>query len=88
MQPGRRYVNVGFWGTVPIAPGAQDGDVNRAVERKVNDVDGHKGLYPDAFYDRSTFDHLYGGDAYRTVKDRYDPEHRLIDLYDKAVGRR
>ena len=30
----------------------------------------------------------YGGDAYRPVKQRYDPEGRLLDLYAKAVGRR
>ena len=83
-----RYVNVGFWSTVPIAPGAADGDVNRAIERAVADAGGHKSLYSDAYYDRDTFDRLYGGDAYRAVKERYDPDHRLTDLYDKAVGRR
>jgi FAD/FMN-containing dehydrogenase len=88
MRPGVPYVNVGFWGTVPIADGAQDGDVNRAVERAVMDAGGHKGLYSDAYYDRDTFDRLYGGTAYRSAKDRYDPQRRLTDLYDKAVGRR
>ena len=80
-------MNVGFWGTVPIAPGAADGDVNRAIERKVSELGGHKSLYSDAYYDRETFDRLYGGDTYRAVKDRYDPDHRLTGLYDKAVGR-
>jgi FAD/FMN-containing dehydrogenase len=88
LTPGRTYVNVGFWGTVPIAPGASDGDVNRAVERAVADHDGHKSLYSDAYYDRATFERLYGGDTYRTAKERYDPDGRLTDLYDKAVRRR
>jgi FAD/FMN-containing dehydrogenase len=88
MEPGRPYVNVGFWGTVPISAGAEDGDVNRAIERAVLDAGGHKGLYSDAYYDRSTFDRLYGGSSYRVVKDRYDPGNRLTDLYDKAVRRR
>ena len=88
MRPGTCYVNVGFWGTVPITGGARDGDVNRAVERAVADASGHKSLYSDAYYDRDTFDRLYGGETYRAVKDRYDPDHRLTDLYDKAVARR
>jgi FAD/FMN-containing dehydrogenase len=88
LRPGNSYVNIGFWGTVPIAATARDGDVNRAVERAVAEAGGHKSLYSDAYYDRETFDRLYGGSAYRAVKERYDPDHRLTDLYDKAVGRR
>lgn len=88
LEPGRAYVNVGFWGTVAIAGGARDGDVNRAVEHAVTAAGGHKGLYSDAYYDRDMFDRLYGGTTYQAVKDRYDPDHRLTDLYDKAVGRR
>ncbi|WP_238013872.1 FAD-binding oxidoreductase [Dactylosporangium sp. AC04546] len=88
MHAGTPYVNVGFWGTVPIAPGARDGDVNRAIEQRVFELGGHKSLYSDAYYDRATFDRLYGGPAYRAAKDRYDPGHRLTDLYDKVVGRR
>ncbi|MEV8512092.1 FAD-binding oxidoreductase [Dactylosporangium sp. NPDC051484] len=88
MHAGQAYVNVGFWGTVPIVPGAADGDVNRAIEAKVFELGGHKSLYSDAYYDRETFDRLYGGPAYRAAKERYDPGHRLTDLYDKVVGRR
>ena len=35
LEPGPTYVNVGFWGTVPIGPDAADGAGNRAVEAKV-----------------------------------------------------
>ncbi|MEU4570693.1 FAD-binding oxidoreductase [Micromonospora sp. NPDC023956] len=87
LRSGETYVNVGFWGTVPIARGAADGDVNRAVERAVARSGGHKSLYSDAYYGRAEFDRLYGGAAYRAVKDRYDPEHRLTGLYEKAVAR-
>jgi FAD/FMN-containing dehydrogenase len=88
LEPGRSYVNAGFWGTAEILPGARDGDVNRAIERWVADLEGHKTLYSDAFYDRETFDQLYGGDAYRAAKRRYDPDSRLTDVYDKVVRRR
>jgi FAD/FMN-containing dehydrogenase len=88
LQPGHPYINVGFWGTVPIEDGRADGDVNRDIEQAVAQRDGHKSLYSDAYYDRATFERIYGGQHYRTVKDQYDPGARLADLYDKAVGRR
>ena len=87
LQPGESYVNIGFWGSVPIADGAADGDVNRVIERAVSEAGGHKSLYSDAYYDREAFDRLYGGETWRAVKDRYDPDHRLTGLYEKAVAR-
>ena len=88
LETGTTYVNVGFWGTVPIAPGAHDGDVNRAVEAEVTALGGHKSLYSDAYYDRTTFDELYDVANLDRVKERTDPDHRLTSLYDKAVKRR
>ncbi|WP_427890987.1 FAD-binding oxidoreductase [Kribbella sp. GL6] len=87
LKPGETYVNVGFWGTVPIAPGAADGDVNRRIEQAVTGFGGHKSLYSDAYYDRDTFDRLYNVPALTTVKQRYDPDARLTGLYEKAVTR-
>jgi FAD/FMN-containing dehydrogenase len=88
LEPGKVYVNVGFWGTVPIVHGRQDGDINRLIEDAVAARNGHKSLYSDAYYDRESFDAVYGGAVYKAVKDRYDPGHRLTGLYEKAVGRR
>jgi FAD/FMN-containing dehydrogenase len=88
LRPDQRYVNVGFWSTVPIAPGAADGDVNRAIERQVTELGGHKSLYSDAYYDEATFARLYGDTAYRPVKRRYDPDGRFATLYEKAVQAR
>jgi FAD/FMN-containing dehydrogenase len=82
------YVNVGFWGSVPITDGRSDGDVNRQIESKVAEVDGHKSLYSDAYYDRETFEAVYGGEVYRRLKAGYDRDQRLTGLYEKAVGRR
>jgi FAD/FMN-containing dehydrogenase len=87
LRPGQDYVNIGFWGSVPIAEGAADGDVNREIERAVSETGGHKSLYSDAYYDRDSFDRLYGGGTWRAVRERYDPEHRLTGLYEKAVAR-
>ncbi len=88
LDAGVTYVNVGFWGTVPIAPGAQDGDKNRAVETEVHQLGGHKSLYSDAYYDRETFARLYNLDHLTKVKQTYDPDDRLTGLYEKAVKRR
>ena len=88
LAPGTTYVNVGFWSTVAIAEGGVDGDVNRAIERKVADTGGHKSLYSDAYYTPEEFWALYGERPYRLAKARYDGQGRLLDLYDKAVRRR
>jgi FAD/FMN-containing dehydrogenase len=88
LEPDRTYVNAGFWGTVHVGPDAPAAPRNRAIEAKVHDLDGHKSLYSDSFYDKDTFDRLYDGANLTAVKHRYDPDHRLISLYDKAVTRR
>ncbi len=88
LQPDEVYVNVGFWGNVGVGPDAPNAPRNRAIEAKVHELDGHKSLYSEAFYDRETFDRLYDGANLARVKDRYDPDHRLTTLYDKAVRRR
>jgi FAD/FMN-containing dehydrogenase len=85
---GTTYVNVGFWGSVGVGPEAPQWPRNRAIERRVTELGGHKSLYSDAFYDRETFDALYDGAHLAEVKRRHDPDDRLTGLYDKAVGRR
>ena len=67
--------------------GRADGDVNRAIEEAVAELGGHKSLYSDAYYDRQTFDTIYGGEVYSKLKRTYDPDHRLTGMYEKAVGR-
>ncbi len=86
IRPHHTYVNIGFWSSVPA--GADEGETNKLIERKVSELDGHKSLYSDAFYSEEDFNALYGGAAYRTVKKTYDPDSRLLDLYAKAVQRK
>ncbi|MFW5469692.1 FAD-binding oxidoreductase [Knoellia sp. CPCC 206435] len=86
LQPDRTYVNVGFWSTVPgPGPGEEQGATNRAIERRVHELGGHKSLYSDSSYSRDEFDALYGGDAYAALKSTHDPDGRFPHLYDKAV---
>ncbi|MGH3809920.1 MAG: FAD-binding oxidoreductase [Pseudonocardiaceae bacterium] len=88
LEPGRAYVNVGFWSSVPVAPGGTGSDTNRAIEHQVDVVGGHKSLYSESFYSREEFEARYGGQHYAALKQRYDPDQRLLDLYAKAVRRR
>jgi FAD/FMN-containing dehydrogenase len=78
---------------VPIKTGGTGGGThcwatNRAIEHQVDAVGGHKSLYSDSFYSREDFNTRYGGEHYASLKQRYDPDRRLLDLYAKAVRRR
>lgn len=88
LEPGRVYVNIGFWGTVHVGPEASEAPRNRAIEAKVSELGGHKSLYSEAFYDRATFEALYNTAALDAVKREHDPDDRLTTLYDKAVKSR
>ncbi|MFT4086417.1 MAG: FAD-binding protein, partial [Gordonia sp. (in: high G+C Gram-positive bacteria)] len=83
---GKTYVNIGFWSAVPVTPG-KPGYTNRRIEQKVSELDGHKSLYSESFYPKEEFEILYGGDAYRALKEKYDPRGRLLSLYEKTVKR-
>jgi FAD/FMN-containing dehydrogenase len=85
MDPATLYVNVGFWATVPLAPGEPAGTHNRLIEQVVTDLGGHKSLYSESFYEREDFWRLYNGTRYRALKREFDPDGRLPDLYDKCV---
>ncbi|MGE5286069.1 MAG: FAD-binding oxidoreductase [Micromonosporaceae bacterium] len=85
LEPGQVYVNFGFWGTVPLAPGQADGHHNRLVEQEVAALRGSKGLYSTSYYREDEFWRLYNGQEYKELKRAYDPGARLLDLYDKCV---
>ena len=85
MKPDRLYVNVGFWATVPLGPGEPDGTHNRRIESKVTELGGHKSLYSTSYFDEDEFWLAYDGETYRKLKEAYDPNGRLPDLYAKCV---
>ena len=86
-DPTELYVNVGFWSTVALPAGVDpaEGRVNRRIEEVVTELDGRKSLYSTAFYDRDLFWSIYGGAEYVPLKQQYDPQGRLKDLYAKVV---
>jgi len=83
-------VNVGFWSTVPLPDGVdpEEGRINRRIEEVVTELDGRKSLYSSAYYSHEEFRSIYGGPTYDQVKATYDPEGRLLGLYDKVVRRK
>jgi FAD/FMN-containing dehydrogenase len=81
------YVNFGFWDVVRARTPHSPGHFNRLVERKVTELGGVKSLYSDSYFPRDEFWAIYGGDAYRALKARYDPQGQLPDLYEKCVLR-
>lgn len=87
-RPDTLYVNFGFWDVVRSRSAHPPGHFNRLVERKVSDLGGVKSLYSESYFPRDEFWAIYGGDAYRALKARYDPQARLPDLYEKCVLRR
>jgi FAD/FMN-containing dehydrogenase len=88
LDPDTTYVNIGFWSTVELSAGESDGVHNRAIEKRVAELNGRKSLYSTAFYPPEEFWQTYGGAAYDKVKATYDPDGRLLSLYDKTVRRR
>jgi FAD/FMN-containing dehydrogenase len=85
LDPGTTYVNFGFWATVPLAPGEAPDRHNRLIEQLVTDLGGRKSLYSSSCFGEDEFWATYGGETYRVLKKQYDPDDRLLDLYDKCV---
>jgi FAD/FMN-containing dehydrogenase len=84
---GTRYINFGFWDVVERRAAHEAGHFNRAVERRVIEQGGIKSLYSDCFFTPAEFASAYRIDRYAALKARYDPDHRLLGLYDKCVQR-
>ena len=81
------YVNFGFWDTVHSRVAHEVGHFNRLIEREVMRLSGIKSLYSDSFFTREEFANAYAMPRYAELKERYDPHHRLLGLYEKCVLR-
>ena len=87
LQPQALYVNFGFWDVLRRSTQFGPHHFNRLIEKWVAELGGIKSLYSESFYDRSSFDRIYGGDTYRALKAKYDPNGDFPELYDKCVKR-
>jgi len=88
LQPGRCYVNFGFWDVLRRPQRFTRGHFNRMIETKVMELGGIKSLYSDSYFTPETFEGIYGGEAYRALKTKYDPHGAFPQLYDKCVLQR
>ena len=87
MRDDTLYINFGFWDGVRSRQTYPRGHFNRLIEDEVAKLGGIKSLYSESFYSQETFDQQFGGEHYRALKARYDPDNRLKDLYQKCVLR-
>jgi FAD/FMN-containing dehydrogenase len=81
------FVNFGFWDVVPNPQHHPEGYFNRKIEEKVTELGGIKSLYSDSYYPEDQFWSLYNGERYSELKQKYDPDGRLRNLYQKCVLR-
>jgi FAD/FMN-containing dehydrogenase len=79
------YVNFGFWDVKRTRERHAPGHFNRLIERKVVELGGIKSLYSDSYFPEDEFNALYGGDAYKALKAKYDPTGAFPGLYQKVV---
>ena len=88
LEPHILYVNIGFWNAIPAREGEEIGYLNKLIEAKVTELNGRKMLYSDSYFTQEEFWKLYGGkDTYDRLKQKYDPERKLKNLYEKCVLR-
>jgi len=87
LAPGARHVNFGFWDVVERRTAFEAGHFNRLIEMQVLERGGVKSLYSDSFFTREQFDAAYRMERYAALKARYDPQGRLLGLYEKCVLR-
>ena len=85
LEPGRLYVNLGFWDVIRRREALPRAYYNRKIEAEVQRLGGLKSLYSDVFYTPDEFATIYDVERYEALKRRYDPNRRLRGVYEKCV---
>ncbi len=84
MQKDKWYINFGAYGDF-IPSNKEIGYFNRRIEQKVKDCGGNKWLYSNVFYTETEFWDMFDQSTYLVLKNKYDPQGRLNNLYNKCV---
>ena len=87
MDPDTLHVNFGFWDTIRGRRKLPEGHYNRAIEQQVMALGGMKSLYSDSYFTPEEFWGMYNRPAYARLRQKYDPQGLLKDLYKKCVLR-
>lgn len=85
MEPGALFLNFGFRESVRTRSEEVTGYFNRRVESIVQDLGGRKSLYSTSCFTEDEFWRIYNGDAYKKLREKFDPRGAFQGLYRKAV---
>lgn len=77
------YVDIGLYG-VPGVKNFDAANCTRAIEEKCRQMNGFQMLYADTFMSKSEFHDMFNHDLYRTVRERYNLNKMLPEVYDKV----
>ncbi len=87
MRPDTTYINFGFWDSVKSRQKRPPGHLNRKIEDITAELGGIKSLYSDVYYAEDEFWKIYRSEDYWALKERYDPNGKFLNLYEKTVLR-
>ena len=82
------YVNFGFWDSTKTREKRAPGYLNKKIERMTAQLGGIKSLYSDTYFAEEEFWKVYNQEQYLALKQKYDPQGKLLNLYDKCVLRK
>jgi hypothetical protein len=85
MDPEKLYINFGFWDVLRSRKKLPTGYYNRQVEEQVIALGGMKSLYSDSYFTAEQFWRMYNKPVYERLKERYDSNDALGDIYRKCV---
>jgi FAD/FMN-containing dehydrogenase len=87
VEANRLYLNLGCYCQVKKVPGKADYWYTRILDEKCFALGGIKMLYSSTLLAPEQFWASYNGEAYRALKQRYDPRGLRTDLYAKCALR-
>lgn len=82
MSANKLFVNFGFWDVVSAQA---ENFYNRLLEEKVKLLHGKKSLYSEVTYTEEEFWSIFNKAVYNQLKAVYDPQQRLLSLYQKCT---
>lgn len=89
MKDGMLYCDIGVFGRTKLFPNdLERSHFNKEIETKMIEFGGKKCFYSDSFFDKETFEKEYSGEEYTNIKKKYDPDNRLLHVYDKCISKK
>lgn len=84
LTDGRMYCDFGIFGT-KVTGNYPKRYFNQILDEKMFQLEGGKCFYSDTYFSQTQYLQTVNGDLYKRLKDRYDPNAQLPNLYDKVV---